>query len=286
MTPEQYAATQAAITAGIAAYVQRIARLFTGPALAVGEWLALLKMIFPEVERRYAEAAALGRDFYDSQRALHHPDLPRNERFHGELKWEWFVKNMEPARKVMSQADSPPAAPKRLALTVVREVEMAGRRQIIGAVRDDPAPETVQGWARVATGRETCAWCLMLVSRGPVYTGTDEAGIHLDDTTVIDLWNEAGQDLEKFRDEVGEHMEEWHTGCDCLVVPVFDVQNWPGKVAQERAEQLWIEASKEATRLIESGEARSNNHNREAINALRRRLERGEITMSNYALVA
>ncbi|ALF00881.1 hypothetical protein SEA_SERENITY_13 [Mycobacterium phage Serenity] len=243
-------------------------------------------MLFPEVQRRYADAAALGRDFYDSQRRLHHPELPRNERLQSEIQWEWFVRNMEPARKEMSQADSPPSAPTKLALAAVREVEMAGRRQIIGAVKNDPVRQIVQGWARVATGRETCAWCLMLISRGPEYTSSDSGGLHLDTETVVDLWNEAGRDLEKFRAETKPHIEQWHAGCDCRVVPVFDVENWPGKAAQERATQLWIDAGREADRLIAEGKARSNNVNRETQNALRRRLARGEIAMSDYALAA
>ncbi|QJD51807.1 capsid maturation protease [Mycobacterium phage VC3] len=292
------------ITAGVSVYVQRFASLFTGPALAIGEWLRLLQVLFPEIQRRYAEAAALGRDFYDSQRRLHHPELPRNERLRSELQWEWFVRNMEPARKGMSQADSPRAAVNKLTLAAVREVEMAGRRQIIGAVKNDFDLEKfnetagrssdyrpqerrpVRGWARVATGRETCAWCLMLISRGPEYLSADSGGLHLDTETVVDLWNEAGRDLAKFREETKEHTEEWHAGCDCLVVPVFDVENWPGKAAQERATQLWIDAGHEADRLIASGEARSKNTNKETLNALRRRLARGEFAMSDYALAA
>ncbi|BBC43573.1 capsid maturation protease [Mycobacterium phage AN9] len=292
------------ITAGVSVYVQRFASLFTGPALAIGEWLRLLQVLFPEIQRRYAEAAALGRDFYDSQRRLHHPELPRNERLRSELQWEWFVRNMEPARKGMSQADSPRAAVNKLTLAAVREVEMAGRRQIIGAVKNDFDLEKfnetagrssdyrpqerrpVRGWARVATGRETCAWCLMLISRGPEYLSADSGGLHLDTETVVDLWNEAGRDLAKFREETKEHIEEWHAGCDCLVVPVFDVENWPGKAAQERATQLWIDAGHEADRLIASGEARSKNTNKETLNALRRRLARGEFAMSDYALAA
>ncbi|QTF81438.1 capsid maturation protease [Mycobacterium phage TarsusIV] len=294
MNPEEYAASQAVITAGLAAYVQRFASLFTGPALSLGEWARFLQVLFPEVQRRYAEAASLGRDFYDSQRTLHHPALPRNERLRSELQWKWFVKNMEPARKGMSQADSPKSAVTRTVLSATREVEMAGRRQIIGAVKNDPAPQIVQGWARVATGRETCAWCLMLISRGAelnhkgnfAYRDATSAGINLDDETVIDLWHESGQDLEKFREATKEHIEEWHAGCDCLAIPVFDVQNWPGRDAALRAQRLWIDASKEARQLIDDGKARSKNQNKETINALRRRLDRGEIAMSNYALAA
>lgn len=257
--------------------------------------MGLLQVLFPEVQRQYAEAAELGRRFYDSQRELHLPEEPRNERLRSELKWKWFVQNMEPARKEMSQADSPSSAVTRMALTAVREVEMAGRRQIIGAVKDDPAPpQAIRGWARVATGRETCAWCLMLISRGAelnhkgnfAYHSATSAGIRLDDETASDVWNEVGGNLERFREATEEYVEQWHVGCDCIAIPVFDINDWPGREAARRALDLWIEADREAEELLESGEARSNNKNRETLNALRRRLDRGEISMSHYAFAA
>ena len=293
MTPEEYAAQQALITAGLAAYVQRLASLFVNALLTPADWIRLMQVLFPEVERRYAEAAALGRRFYDSQRAVYHPELPRNERLLSTLDFKQFVQNMEPARKEMSQADSPRSAVTKLALTAVREVEMAGRRQIIGAVKNDN-PDMIVGWARVATGRETCAWCLMLISRGAelnhkgnfAYSSAQAAGINLDDDTVLDLWRESGGDVEKFREDTAEFIEQWHTGCDCLAFPVFDVNNWPGRDAALQAQRLWIEATKEARRLIADGKARSNNLNKETQNALRRRLYSGEIDPQSYAFAA
>lgn len=310
MNQEEYAAAQAAITAGLVAYVQKLASLFTGPLLSVKDWLNLLQLLFPEVQKRYEQSAILGRSFYDAQRKKYQPDLVRNEMLLTELRWEWFVKNMEPARKELSQADSPPYAASKVALTAVREVEMAARRQIIGAVKNDEllkakiaeeagrpdqsGKRSVLGWARVATGRETCAWCLMLISRGAelnrkgnfAYAEAATAGINLDDETALDLWEESGQNLEKFREATEEYVEEWHTGCDCLAVPVFDLNDWPGRDQARRALQLWIDASTTASELIESGKSRTKNKNTETLNALRRRLERGDISMSNYAISA
>jgi len=297
VTPEQYAASQAAITASIAAYVQRIASLFKGPSLSIKDWLGFLQAIFPEVQKRYDESADLGRRFYDSQRKLHQPGLDMNERFLSELKFEWFVQNMEPARKDMSKADSSPQATVKAALTAVREVEMAGRRQIIAAVKNDPEP-VLQGWARVATGRETCAFCLMLISRGVelnhkgnfAYRAANTSGINLDDVTAIDFFNEAGGDPETFlknlREDSKHNVEQWHTGCDCIAVPVFDLENWTGKEQATRALQSWIDAGLEAKELIDSGKSRTKSTHTETINALRRRLARGDISMSNYALAA
>ena len=331
MNAEEYRAEQAAITAGLALYVQRFGKLFTGPKLSRADWIQLLQVLFPEVQKRYRDSAKLGRFFYDSQREIHFPELERNDRPLTDVKFKWYLENMEPARKAMSQADSPNAAVTRLALSAVREVEMAARRQIIGAVKEDPeldefiededlqdfidslnepdpepeiepdleplrdepavAPvrrrrKSVKGWARVATGNETCAWCLMLISRGPTYFGADRAGLNLDDVTATQLFEEAGEDLDQFKQDTKQYVNEWHAGCDCLVIPVFDKADWPGLESQKRAESLWIEASKEATRLIESGEARTSDHNKETINALRRRIYRGEIDMSNYAIAA
>lgn len=126
----------------------------------------------------------------------------------------------------------------------------------------------VKGWARVAHGEKTCAWCLMLISRGPVYRDTYNAGLDVQDHVAIQMYDNG----EKFSD--GE-MNEWHPGCDCSVVPVFDTRDWPGREEAERALELWKEADKEARRIIENDpELTLSNLNREAINALRRRLYR------------
>ena len=297
MTPEEYAASQYFITAGIAAYVQRVATFFMVPKLGPRDWLDFLTMLFPEVQKRYTQSAELGRRFYDAQRKKHHPELVRSDALLSELKFEWFVQNMEPSRKGMSQADSPSGAASKAAMTAVREVEMAGRRQVLGAVKNDPEP-VLQGWARVATGRETGAWCLMLISRGAelnhtgnlAYRAADTSGINLDDVTAIDFFNDANGDpatfLKNLREDSKDNINEWHVGCDCIAVPVFDLQNWPGRDQATRALQLWIDASKEAGKLIKAGESRSTNKNKETLNALRRRVSSGDFSMSKYALAA
>lgn len=275
MTPDEYAARQALISAAVARFTQQFGQFFVQKALSLTEWLQLLQFLFPEIQRRRDEAATLARQFYDSQRLNNHPNLPRNDRPLEGTTFEHFVKNMDPARQRMSQMDSPKDAVTHLAMRAVREVENAGRQQIIHAVGNDPETHIVKGWARVATGRETCAWCLMLVSRGPVYHSAEAAGLHLDE--------EGAQRMIAAGEDVSDNMEQWHTGCDCKVVPVFKTEQWPGKEAADRALELWKEATREADRLIESGDARTNNRNKETINALRRRIDRGEIPTSEWA---
>ena len=344
MTPEEYAARQTIISAAAAAAALKFGRFFSGPGLSFDNWLMVLEMLFPSVKSARTESASLARDFYDSERSVHLPLLPKNKVDLIGSDFARFAESMEPARRRMQLANTPEHAVAQFTGQAVREVENAGRRQIIKAVNEDydlaevldmfrnpkreleppkliepdkplvsqmkdildnePSKETVvdflrkkeqaealrgngtpvQGWARVATGRETCAFCLMMISRGPVYKGADKAGLDLEDQEVTDLWNKL--DYDSFLRETKPFMDQWHPNCDCKVVPVFKVENWPGMSAQKQAEQAWITAAKEATRLIESGDARSDNHNKEALNALRRRIERGDLRMSDYAAFA
>jgi hypothetical protein len=184
----------------------------------------------------------------------------------------------------MSMANSPDNAVTLLALQSIREVENAGRRQIIHAVQDDTAVQTVKGWARVATGRETCAWCLMLVSRGPVYESAQAAGLNVGE--------DEGQHMYAAGTDVKPLMNQWHPGCDCIVVPVYKTESWPGKAAQERALELWNAASKTAAneddKVHPSGKDKGQTmtHNQRALNALRRSLANGDISTLDYAGLA
>ncbi|AEO94455.1 capsid maturation protease [Mycobacterium phage Ajay] len=292
MSPEEYAAAQLLISAAVVRHVRNVAGFFAQPALTMFDWLRLLDLLFPEIQRRRTEASVLARRFYDSQRAQHHPDLPRNDRPLEGTTFEKFVENMDPARERMQQADTRGDALTHLTLRAVREVENAGRQQIIHAVENDPEPRVLRGWARVATGRETCAWCLMLISRGPTYVRAETAGLDLDTEHALELFE--NNDLETYFADISGEIKQWHTGCDCKVIPVFRNEDWFGKEAADRALDLWGDATKEAIALEDKGLVHKSGKNKGqpftrnelAINALRRRLERGEISAQQYAALA
>lgn len=313
MTPEEYATLVAAISAAVARYVLQLGKLFRPQPLSHVEWLTFLGLLYPEVKSQRTATAELGRQLYDAQREEHLPQLPRNDHYLVEYDFEDFVADMAPTRSRMSLEDAPESAVGEVALRAVRNVENGGRQQIIRAVRDDdqlaeiieaqetyeeyreeisnvlepqfPRSRVVRGWARVATGRETCAWCLMLISRGPTYLGGDLAGLDIDDSDAMELY-ESASDMETYFESIGEHMAEWHDGCDCKVIPVFKQEDWFGRKEADRALELWNDATKEAIKLIDSGEARSDNRNREVLNALRRRFDRGEINPTEFAAIA
>ena len=330
MTPEQYAAAQAVITAQAVKYVGGFGKLFLPVGMGVREWLGLLELLWPAVKQYRDESATLARTFYDEQRDLWHPDVPNHARLLEPYEFQWFVQDMEPVRKVMSVEDASPKVLEQVQLQVARSVENGGRRQIIHAVQsdfqlddvaqpDEPAGDvdgsgdlvarieaqlaadderrdalreqrekrqervmSIRGWARVATGKETCEWCLMLVARGPVYESARKAGLLADDDDIITT-----------DDAVNAAMNEWHAGCDCKVVPVFKETNWVGEDAAQRALDFWITASKRASKELEADPDKQyysvkerrwkkTTKNRETINQLRKMIDNGEIKSTDW----
>lgn len=268
MTAEEYAVAQAAISAELVRDILPVAQQFQYAQLNSSMWYWLLQNIFPMVVRARRRSAELGRVFYDAQRKLHHPNLPPHPIYLAEYDMAWFVEAMEPARVEMSRPGAKDYAVEQVALRAMKETENAGRRTILRPIEDDQNPDpVVKGWARVATGRETCGFCMMLVSRGPVYRSASGAGMDLDDTSAQELL-ESGSDA-----EIDAVMKRWHAGCDCKVVPVFNRANWAGRDAYKRAERIWKNTTKGYS-------------GKDAINAFRRAIERGDVDLLAMSIAA
>jgi hypothetical protein len=133
----------------------------------------------------------------------------------------------------------------------------------------------------------------MLISRGPTYQDSGTAGLRSNDTAVLAAFREA-PDIETFFAEIEDHMEEWHDGCDCKVVPVFKHEAWFGEDAAKQALEAWKDATKVAdvlqrlnpTKRSGPEKGRLLTKNEIAINALRSMLEDGEVAMSGFAAFA
>lgn len=93
---------------------------------------------------------------------------------------------------------------------------------------EDPQREfremQAKSWARVLTGAENCPFCVMLASRGPVYSSAETAG-RLEASALL-----GDADAKGFANTV-------HLGCDCVVVPVYSYKKWPGR-------DSWLEAKR------------------------------------------
>lgn len=102
-----------------------------------------------------------------------------------------------------------------------RHARMPSREALTDAVEsddDDVGPEV--GWARVLTGAESCGFCAMLASRGPVFKSKKSA-------------SDAG----------GVDGKAYHDNCDCEVVLVREDQDWVGREEYEALEQLWASST-------------------------------------------
>lgn len=108
--------------------------------------------------------------------------------------------------------------------TVRRTVREA---EIVLGLRGEKGEKFPIGWARVPTGPETCPFCLLLTSRGPVYRS--------DSVVRPSKKLRAGVPV-----AVGAYgAPAYHWGCDCIGVPVFDIDSFDGYEMWDAAEELY-----------------------------------------------
>lgn len=252
---------------------------FVGMKIPQSVWVRMLAVLFGMVSPAADAVAMIARSFYDSERSRVFPGIPRNDVYLSRLSFEKFVEDMQDIRPLFVAEEITPSAVHRASMQVARSVENSGRWTIMHALEapdpwldgmlewdedsefvvEETTDEEVRarkrkrfrkGWARVATGKETCGWCLMLVSRGPVYRSAVTAG------AVEQVDGSASFDA-------GEQMRQWHSGCDCKVVPVFDTENFEGYDRWKAAEEMWKRETEGYS-------------GRDAVNAFRRAAESGK----------
>lgn len=275
MTFDEYAKQQAAIIAALAAVLYAILAPFSRMRLGAGLWTALLYGMYPRVEKARRQSAELARTFYDAQRAEFTGADERHDTYLANYKPEWFAQAMEHVREDISKPGASEATVVRTIQAAAKQVENGGRKTALRAVNTDPK---VKGWARVATGAETCGWCMMLVSRGPVYGSQRKAGLKTGKVKAVELHRQIEEaQTDEGRKAAEENllqlMDKWHDNCDCKVVPVFDLSNWTGRDHYLEQLALWKKVTKG-----KSGQ--------EAVNAFRRAVESGEPGETRIPLAA
>lgn len=256
MNAEEYQQQQESISTAFIAVILKILESFAAPKLSEKEWMGALWAMYGPTNQYRNRAAELGRNFYDSQRAQHVGGFHKT--YLANYKFDWFAEAMQPIKADLMKPGADESVLSRVAMRAVKEVENGGRKTILRGVKTD---SQVKGWARIASGRETCAFCLMLVSRGAtkaLYFSAADAGLNTDDTTAMQL---VGAGDEKALDKL---MVKWHPGCDCRVVPIFNRKSWPGRAAAQRAYKLWNDQT-------------DGYSGKDALNAFRRAVERGDI---------
>lgn len=150
---------------------------------------AIVALMRPCCESAAESAAAVAAEFYDAARASEVgsalgavPDARYNpDATEGAVRA--FVQDVVDGK-------GPRPVIRRCRERVDYEAKKAAANAIRENVRRDRARPR---YARVPSGTETCRFCIMLASRGPVYRNADSAG-------------------------EGEH---WHANCDCRIVPMW-----------------------------------------------------------------
>lgn len=177
------------------------------------------------------------------------------------------------------------ASAEQLAAAARRHVVMAGHRQMMRAVLDpefgnyatreeqeeleratspltagDESDDDVPagggkvrpvGWARVLQGKYSCGFCIMLASRGPVYSSADAAKYVA--APVGEKSREGGFLSRKARTELRKkNPRAFHEHCDCIVVPVFDPENWSGRAEQQRLAKFYRDTVEKEDRKYEA----------------------------------
>lgn len=265
----EYSRLQRSITAAAVQLILALLLPYRGIPLTQQSWRFIVRGMFPIVDNARRESAILMREFYDSQRQEHvgnddyNIDIPSYE-------LAWLEESLQPVFREARVIEFDDGKVTETALRVAKEVENGGRRTGLNAVRGETRRV---GFARVATGRETCAFCLMLVSRGPVFKSELAAGAkHEGAAEILETRNDFSDE------ELDELMTRWHPGCDCKVVPVFDVDNWQGREDFLRMEQIW----KDYTKGFSGARFTKN----DKLNAFRRAIERGDINPAQFAAAA
>lgn len=269
----EYSRAQRSITARAVQLILNLLLPYRGIPLTQTSWRFIVRGMFPIVDEARRESALLMREFYDFQRREHlgnddyDIDLPSYE-------LAWLEEAMYPVFREARVIEFDDGKMSETALRVAKEVENGGRRTALNAVRGE---KRRVGFARVATGRETCAFCLMLVSRGPVFKSELKAGAKHEGAAEI-MEEKLTNNQEIDDEELDQLMTRWHPGCDCKVVPVFDVNNWVGYDDWKRMEQIWADYT--------AGFRGAQFTKNDKLNAFRRAIERGDINPAEFAAAA
>lgn len=220
MTVAQYRRESAAIADRLTTIVEPILRLVGGRP-SPRKWRALMAAIYPVVYRARGDSFRSAEQFYARQRDLVIGRLPAPpaismRRYPPEALSEALTIPLRRRLDALDEGDlvsdlvvsSTSSVLKRHALE-------AGRAGVVDIARHDPQ---ALGYARVPTGASTCAFCIMLVSRGPVYK-SESAALLRSGTS-----------------------EPYHNHCDCVASPVFAADDWAGKKEYEEAKVLYDKA--------------------------------------------
>lgn len=217
---------------------QQFLRGFMSPR----EWSDLMTVSYRVVKPFRDEATELAREFYDDNRAAQQPDKQRHDIFKDDYYPEkWFRQTMLPVFQGIQKHNTPEVAVEEAVARATKVVEDAQRRTLIQGIASDTG-SVVRGFARFDPRPPTCAFCTMMISRGPVYTTAENGG------WPFDVKSLEKNILNDDPDAVNELMNKWHPKCTCIVVPVYKYNNYPSQGQENAALEIYIAGRKAAVK--------------------------------------
>lgn len=223
MNPEEYREAQSKITQGVHDHVFSVLSRLRSRRITQRQFTKVVGLLLPSVRRGRADSLKQASVFYDAQReennAAGHFDS--SQVYDVTYQPTALAKALEPARSPLLglrefEKEEVTARLNEAASWAGMHAEQAGRDGIVHMSNNDPG---CLGWARIDPKPPTCEFCLMLISRGVVYSGktsatqkTSGGSYHLDDT--------------------------------CVAIPVFTKRGYPGADQHEEANRIYVEAIK------------------------------------------
>lgn len=264
-------------------------------------WELIIRWIFQLAYPASQQVSYTARRFYDTERRRVIPEAPRHDVNLTSLPYQVFRRDMMALAPQVVGRELDEEVVTKIQMRTARAIENSGRWTIMHAAEThdpwiDGEEESlswmteeekdkftskrltkteykellgnterrrtgIKGWARVPTGSETCGWCLMLCSRGAAYRTGKTVGLNIEVREFFEYERAGSFDPQ-------EHMHQWHDGCDCKIVPVFDLEDWDGKDRADALYRMWSDTT-------------SGYSGNDAINAFRRAVNAG-VSFEDY----
>lgn len=206
-------------------------------------WDQLMVVSYRVMKPFRDEGTQLAREFYDDNRAEQLPNAERHDIFTDDHYPErWYRETMLPVYQKLQRTGDVENAVEESVARVTKVYEDAQRRTLIQGIASDTS-QPIKGFARFDPRPPTCAFCTMMISRGPVYNKSRDgntAGWPFDAKRLEKLI------LDDDPDEINELMNKWHPKCTCIVVPVYKYSNYPSEAQEKDALEIYIAGRKAA----------------------------------------
>lgn len=235
MDLEEYAAAKDQLIRQLIAGLLWVMTGFLVPRMTFARWMRFVNGVYPIVKQTRDQATTLAREFFDANRERELPGSDRVDFYKDDYyPVDWFEEAIRPVFDDLQRPGATPeAAVSEMTGRLMKVVEDGARRTLLRGVEAD---EEALGWARYDPQPPTCAFCTMMISRGPAYKSARTAGLNLDDVQAAELWDRGDAQA------MLELMNRWHPKCTCIVVPVYQYEGYATEEQEKAAFEIYRRA--------------------------------------------